>query len=94
MGLGKSAFESKFKFTQQIIKVEKNDMVYMGSDGYADQFGGGKGKKMMKKNMQSLFLEIAHLPTSEQGKIVKENFNDWKGPLGQVDDVTVLGFRV
>ncbi len=94
MGLGKSAFESKFKFTQQIIQVEKNDMVYMGSDGYADQFGGGKGKKMMKKNMQTLFLEIAHLTTSEQGKIVKENFNDWKGTLGQVDDVTVLGFRV
>jgi serine phosphatase RsbU (regulator of sigma subunit) len=94
MGLGKSAFESKFKFTQQIIQVEKNDMVYIGSDGYADQFGGEKGKKMMKKNMQTLFLEIAHLPTSEQGKIVKENFNDWKGPLGQVDDVTVLGFRV
>jgi serine phosphatase RsbU (regulator of sigma subunit) len=94
MGLGKSAFESKFKFTQQIIQVEKNDMVYIGSDGYADQFGGEKGKKMMKKNMQSLFLEIAHLPTSEQVKIVKENFNDWKGTLGQVDDVTVLGFRV
>jgi serine phosphatase RsbU (regulator of sigma subunit) len=94
MGLGKSAFESKFKFTQQIIQVEKNDMVYMGSDGYADQFGGGKGKKMMKKNMQTLFLEIAHLPTFEQGKIVKENFNNWKGTLGQVDDVTMLGFRV
>lgn len=94
MGLGKSAYESEFKFGQQIIKVEKNDMVYMGSDGYADQFGGGKGKKMMKKNMQKLFLDIAHLPTTEQGKIVKDNFTEWKGPLGQVDDVTVLGFRV
>lgn len=94
MGLGKSAYESEFKFGQQIIKVEKNDMVYMGSDGYADQFGGGKGKKMMKKNMQKLFLEIAHLPTAEQGKIVKDNFTDWKGALGQVDDVTVLGFRI
>jgi serine phosphatase RsbU (regulator of sigma subunit) len=93
-GLGKSSYESNFKFNQQIFKLESHDMVYMGSDGYADQFGGGKGKKMMKKNMQKLFLEISHLPTDEQGKMIKENFWDWKGPLGQVDDVTVLGFRV
>jgi serine phosphatase RsbU (regulator of sigma subunit) len=94
MGLGKSAYESNFIFKQQIVKVENGDMVYMGSDGYADQFGGGKGKKMMKKNMQKLFLEIAHLPSNEQEKLVRDNFIDWKGPLGQVDDVTVLGFRV
>lgn len=94
MGLGKSAYEANFKFNEQIIHVQKNDMVFMGSDGYADQFGGGKGKKMMKKNMQKLFLEISHLSPAEQGKAVKSNFIEWKGHLGQVDDVTVLGFRV
>ena len=94
MGLGKSAYEANFVFKQQVIKLETNDMVFMGSDGYADQFGGGKGKKMMKKNMQKLFLDISHLPINEQGQIVKDNFMKWKGSLGQVDDVTVLGFRV
>ena len=49
---------------------------------------------MMKKNMQKLFLDISHLPINEQGQIVKDNFMKWKGSLGQVDDVTVLGFRV
>jgi serine phosphatase RsbU (regulator of sigma subunit) len=94
MGLGKMAFESKFKYTQQILKLEKNDMIYMGTDGYADQFGGERGKKMMKKNMQKLFIDIAEMPTDKQFNVVKDNFTGWKGKLGQVDDVTVLGFRV
>ncbi len=94
MGLGKMAFESNYKFTQQIVKLEKNDMIYMGTDGYADQFGGERGKKMMKKNMQKLFIDIAELSTDKQFNAVKENFTGWKGNLGQVDDVTVLGFRV
>lgn len=94
MGLGKMAFETSFKFTQQIFKVEKNDMIYMGTDGYADQFGGERGKKMMKKNMQKLFIDIAELPTDKQFSAVKNNFTGWKGNLGQVDDVTVLGFRI
>jgi len=94
MGLGKMAFENNFKFTQQIFKVEKNDMIYMGTDGYADQFGGERGKKMMKKNMQKLFIDIAELPTEKQFSVVKDNFTGWKGNLGQVDDVTVLGFRI
>jgi hypothetical protein len=63
MGLGKSAFESKFKFTQQLIQVEKNDMVYMGSDGYADQFGGGKGKKMIRNGFPSLCEKVAEKDT-------------------------------
>ena len=94
MGLGKMAFETNYKFTQQIFKVEKNDMIYMGTDGYADQFGGARGKKMMKKNMQKLFTDIAEMPTDKQFTAVKDNFTGWKGNLGQVDDVTVLGFRV
>ncbi|MDP3567566.1 MAG: tetratricopeptide repeat protein [Sediminibacterium sp.] len=94
VGLGKSSYEANHKFNEQTIKLNKNDMVYMGSDGYADQFGGSRGKKMMKKNMQKLFLEIAHLSSKEQYKLINDNFVDWKGNLSQVDDVTVLGFRV
>ncbi len=93
MGLGKMAYETKHTFTQQSIQLQQNDMVFMGSDGYADQFGGEKGKKMMKKNMQKLFIEISDMPCDEQYKLVRNHFNNWKGNLGQVDDVTILGFR-
>jgi len=84
----------KRKFTNHAIPVEKGDMIYVFSDGYADQFGGPKGKKFMVGNMQKLACEIYMKPVKEQEKILIQAFLDWKGELEQIDDVLVIGFRI
>jgi serine phosphatase RsbU (regulator of sigma subunit) len=86
--------EVKRQFTNHSIRVEKGDMVYIFSDGYADQFGGSKGKKLMVGNMQKFASEIYNKPVKEQEQLLLKNFLDWKGELEQIDDVLVIGFRI
>ncbi len=86
--------EVKRTFTNHTFNVEKGDVVYIFSDGYADQFGGAKGKKFMVGNMQKLISEIYQKPIKEQEQLLLKNFLEWKGELEQVDDVLVIGFRI
>jgi serine phosphatase RsbU (regulator of sigma subunit) len=86
--------EVKRTFTNHSIPVEKGDTIYIFSDGYADQFGGSKGKKFMVGNMQKLIADICQKPIREQENLLLKNFLDWKGELEQIDDVLVIGFRI
>ena len=86
--------EVKREFTNHEVPVEKGDVIYLFSDGFADQFGGPKGKKFMLGNLQKLISSIYDKPIKEQEKIIYKAFTDWKGELEQVDDVLVIGFRV
>ncbi|MBL0331055.1 MAG: SpoIIE family protein phosphatase [Bacteroidetes bacterium] len=86
--------EIKRTFTNHSIPVEKGDIVYIFSDGYADQFGGAKGKKFMVGNMQKLISDIYQKPIKEQEELLHKNFLAWKGEIEQVDDVLVIGFRI
>lgn len=86
--------EVKRSFTNHQIPVQKGDIVYLFSDGYADQFGGERGKKFMLGNLQKLVSSIYHLPVNEQQKRLQMNFTTWKGDLEQVDDVLVIAFRI
>ena len=81
-------------FTLKEIELKKNDMIYMFSDGYADQFGGPKGKKFMYKKLNELLLSINTKPTAEQKTLIIKTINDWRGDLEQVDDISVVGIRV
>lgn len=81
-------------FSSVSFQVEKNDMIYMFSDGYADQFGGEKNKKFTYKRLKDLFVEIHHLPLEEQSQILEKNFLNWKGEHEQIDDVCVVGVRI
>ena len=66
----------------------------MFSDGYADQFGGDKGKKLTTKRFKEILLEIKHLSMADQLRHL-ENFIDvWKKKEEQLDDILVLGVRV
>ena len=85
-----SAHEAK-KFTNQEIKVEKGDAFYIFSDGYADQFGGEKGKKFQKKNMKDLLLSIQEKPMDEQGKELERFILDWMKNHEQIDDIVFVG---
>jgi len=76
------------------INLEKGDAIYLFSDGYADQFGGPKGKKFKYKPYKQLLLDITSKPMEEQREILETEHNNWKGDHEQVDDIIVIGIRV
>ncbi len=86
--------EKEEPFTNHEISVQPGDKIYVFSDGYADQFGGPKGKKFKYKQLKDLLLKIAAKPMREQKEILLATFNDWKGDLEQVDDVCIIGVCV
>jgi serine phosphatase RsbU (regulator of sigma subunit) len=81
-------------FTNNIIPLEKGDSIYLFTDGYADQFGGPKGKKFKYKKFQELLVEIQDNTAEEQKHILNYHHEQWKGDLEQVDDILVIGVRV
>ena len=81
-------------FTQKEIKLEKNDCIYVFSDGYVDQFGGDRGKKFKSRPFRNFLAEISELPMNEQFVRINQAFEDWRGELDQIDDVCVFGVRV
>ncbi|TND00897.1 MAG: response regulator with CheY-like receiver, AAA-type ATPase, and DNA-binding domain [Bacteroidetes bacterium] len=85
--------ESK-KFTNHRIQLEAGDTVYIFSDGYADQFGGPKGKKFMVNQFRNMLGQIYNKPMEDQKKQLDETIESWRGGLEQVDDILVIGFRV
>jgi serine phosphatase RsbU (regulator of sigma subunit) len=84
----------KQKFTNNVVKLQKNDTIYIFSDGYADQFGGPRGKKFMAGHFRELLLSICLKPISEQKALLNKTIEDWRGELEQVDDVLVIGIRI
>lgn len=84
----------KKPFTHHKFDLKKGDLVYLFTDGYADQFGGPKGKKFKYKPFQELLLSIASLTMEQQRAALERSFLDWKGGLEQVDDVLVIGIRL
>jgi len=81
-------------FVQEEMSLESGDHIYMFSDGYADQFGGPKGKKYKYKTFRDKLSDISNLSFTQQRKIIDEEFEVWKGDLEQLDDVCVLGVRI
>lgn len=81
-------------FTYNESTLQKGDVIYTFTDGYADQFGGPKGKKFKYKQLEEVLIKIHHLPMIEQHEKLLITFNEWRGALEQVDDVCVIGIRV
>jgi serine phosphatase RsbU (regulator of sigma subunit) len=86
--------EGRVNFTNHTVSLNKGDMVYLFSDGYADQFGGNGGKKFMVKNLRKALEEIHQLPADQQKQHLADTFKYWMGNLSQVDDVCIVGVRV
>ena len=80
-------------FTDHRILLEQGDMVYIFSDGYADQFGGPKGKKFLYKRFRDLLVEVSRYPAERQSGMLEEAFRGWRGVHEQVDDILVIGMR-
>lgn len=68
--------------------------MYLYTDGFADQFGGPKGKKFKYKTLNELLLFNYNKTLLEQKEILEESFKDWRGDIEQVDDVCVIGIRI
>ncbi|MBA3971624.1 MAG: tetratricopeptide repeat protein [Bacteroidetes bacterium] len=82
------------QFTHHEFTPEKGDVVYIFTDGYADQFGGPKGKKFKYKQLQEMIISNGSKPMAEQ-KVILENAIDlWQGELEQIDDILVIGIRL
>jgi PAS domain S-box-containing protein len=80
-------------FSNHIIQLEKDDTIYLFSDGYADQIGGERNRKFMIRSLRNLLVEISPLPLPEQKNILLETFINWKGNFNQLDDILVIGFK-
>jgi ABC-type amino acid transport substrate-binding protein/serine phosphatase RsbU (regulator of sigma subunit) len=81
-------------FTNHEIDLLDGDTVYLSSDGYADQFGGEKGKKMKSKNFKKLLLSIQDQTMLKQHDTLQKQFFDWKSDYEQIDDVCVFGVKI
>jgi len=86
--------ENPKKYTNHVIQLEKGDDIYIFSDGYADQFGGPKGKKFMYKRFRDYLLTLTGKNMYEQGNHLNNTLEEWKGPLEQIDDVIVIGVHI
>ncbi len=81
-------------FSNHSLQLDKGDSLYLFSDGYADQFGGERGKKFMKVRFKELLLENSALELSQQKERLNSAFENWKGSLEQLDDVCVIGLKI
>jgi serine phosphatase RsbU (regulator of sigma subunit) len=80
-------------YTDHELDLMENDILYIFSDGYVDQFGGSENKKFMYRRFRYLLLTIHRFPVNDQKSILEENIKTWMGRNVQVDDIMVIGFR-
>lgn len=85
--------ETNFEYELHEFVLETNDMVYLTTDGFPDQFGGPDGRKFMTKNMKTFLVGVSSLPIKEQEKLVSDKINSWMGTVEQVDDLLVIGLK-
>lgn len=88
-------FQDELKpFKLKSHSLKKGDTIYLFSDGYADQFGGPKGKKFKYKQLKEILSQISNLPLDEQHHQLSIIMDNWKGNYDQVDDILVVGIKV
>ena len=81
-------------FTKHSMKIKKDDMIYIYSDGYQDQFGGENGKKYMTANFKKLLLKISKEEEKKQNKLLEIELANWMKNEEQIDDICIMGVRV
>ena len=93
--IGNYSFSKDFSLHE--FQLQKDDVLYLFSDGYIDQFGGESpenGKKFKSKRLKNLLSSIAELDTAQQKIILEREFHNWKGQLDQVDDICIVGIKI
>ncbi|MFO7851525.1 MAG: PP2C family protein-serine/threonine phosphatase [Bacteroidota bacterium] len=83
----------ELSFKNHRMKIHEGDIIYLFTDGYADQFGGPNDKKFMYRRFRHLLLTIHKFPLKEQKMIINESMDTWKMGADQVDDMLVIGVK-
>ncbi len=86
-------YRKEFPFTNHTIDIKKDDVVYMFSDGYPDQFGGPKGRKFLAKKFRQVLHEIHQMPLNDQKAHLETTLVEWMEGVEQVDDILVVGIK-
>lgn len=94
MPIGIYQAKPEAKFTNHVFNLNLGDSIYIFSDGYADQFGGPKGKKLKYKKFREILIENKDKGLDEQRDILNSSIEEWKGACEQVDDILVIGMRI
>ena len=81
-------------FSSHVMEIQPDDVLYVFSDGYADQFGGPDQKKFMVKQLKNLLTDIHELEMEKQRDILENTFLEWKGKNPQIDDILILGVKI
>ncbi|WP_317898177.1 PP2C family protein-serine/threonine phosphatase [Aurantibacillus circumpalustris] len=81
-------------FTSESISLNEGDCIYTFTDGFADQFGGPKGKKFRYKQFEEILINNSHLRFSAQKNLLNNMNNAWRGDHEQVDDILVIGIKI
>jgi serine phosphatase RsbU (regulator of sigma subunit) len=92
--IGMTTTDEKKSFTNQNVDIRPGDMLYMCTDGYADQFGSAEVKKYKSYNVKKLLTSIWDLPVNEQKERLEKEILGWKGDLEQVDDILFIGTKI
>lgn len=87
-------FDQRKPFRNHKLELEKGDNIYLFTDGFADQFGGPKGKKFKYKQLGDLLLEIRDKDMNAQKELLHSAFENWRTGLEQVDDVCIIGLKI
>lgn len=85
---------SEKPFNNHLLDIQKDDVFYLASDGYADQFDSQSERKFGVKKLKREFLDIHHLSMQKQKEYLEETFEQWKGDHWQLDDVLLIGVRI
>lgn len=93
-GIGGLHDESAIRFTNHEISYDSGDIIYMCTDGYADQFGGTKGRRMMTKNMIKILEKSLSFGVSEQEQLLNHWLDKWQGSYEQTDDILLIGIQL
>jgi serine phosphatase RsbU (regulator of sigma subunit) len=92
--IGMTTMDEKKSFTNKPVDIKPGDMLYMCSDGYADQFGSPDVKKYKSVNIKRLLSQIWQLPVNEQKERLEKELLEWKGDLDQIDDILFIGTKI
>ncbi|MEZ4937690.1 MAG: tetratricopeptide repeat protein [Crocinitomicaceae bacterium] len=92
--IGSNSYNRNVEFENVIIPVKKGDIVYQFTDGYPDQFGGERNKKLRTKPFKRMLLDLSHLPMEEQKEELDRFFEEWRGIQEQVDDILIFAYKI
>jgi serine phosphatase RsbU (regulator of sigma subunit) len=92
--IGGWQIEKNRTFNEQRFILNDNTMLYIGSDGFKDQFGGPGEKRLTRKGLKKLLLRLHQTPTDIQKQLIEQEFDKWKGILPQTDDMCIMGIRL